>query len=103
MHSSLIRLFCKTAECPTSEALLDYSRTLTSPGDAYVFDEHLAGCDFCAAELHLLSTYSGGPEECRCGEMPAHLRRLAEDLLRRTPSLPFIGLAELAENHRASH
>jgi hypothetical protein len=97
MYSSLTRLFCKTAECPTSEALHSYSRPLTTPSLPNFIEEHLALCDFCGAELQLLSRYPGEREEYSFAEMPEHLRRLAEDLLKKGP-LPFVGVADLAEN-----
>lgn len=102
MFSSLARLFCKTAECPTSEALLAYQRSLMTPAIPIFIEDHLASCDFCNAELQLLKHYRSEPDEYSFAEMPAHLRRLAEALLK-TATVPFGGMAELAENHRALH
>lgn len=102
MHSSLIRLFCKTAECPTSEALLGYSRSLTPTLFPLFIEEHLASCDFCGAELQLLSCYGSEDEEYSFAGIPDHLRRLAEDLLKSGP-VPFVAFAEISENHRVSH
>jgi hypothetical protein len=97
MHSSTIRLFCKTADCPAAEALLNYSRPLATPELPDFIEEHLAVCDFCGAELQLLKRYPAEREEYSFAEMPEHLRRLAEDLLKRGP-MPFVGVADLAEN-----
>jgi hypothetical protein len=102
MHSSLIRLFRKTAECPTSEALLGFSRSSRTQMIPTLIEEHLASCDFCGAEMQLLRSYRNEREEYSFAEMPEHLRRLARDLLKGA-SLPFVGFAELAENHRVSH
>jgi hypothetical protein len=101
MSRSIATLFCKTAECPTSQALLAYRRSLTSRNLAYI-EAHLACCDFCSAELQLLTRYRSEAEKYSFAEMPAQLRRLAEDLLKRS-SAPFRGLGELAENHHVSH
>ncbi len=102
MYSSLIRLFCKTAECPTSEALLDYNRALMPPMIPILIKEHLASCDFCGAEVLLLARYRGEPEECVFAEMPEHLRRLAEDLLNGSSS-PFVAAPGTAESLRVSN
>jgi len=65
---------------------------------------HLAGCDFCNAELQLLTCHRNQSEEYALAEMPAQLRRLAEDLLRgrRSPA-SFKGFAGLEENPQVSH
>ena len=102
MYSSLTRLFCKTAECPTSEALLDYSRSLMPPMFPIFIEEHLASCDFCGGELQLLARYRVEPEVRSVPEMPEHLRRLAEDLLNGS-SLPFVEVAGTTESQRVSN
>ncbi len=102
MSSSLASLFRKTAACPTSQALLAYRGSLLSSNELAYIDRHLASCDFCSAELQLLTRYRGEAEEYSFAEMPAQLRRLAEDLLRRSTA-PFKGFAELAENRQIFH
>jgi hypothetical protein len=102
MFSSLTRFFCKTADCPTSEALLAYRSSLVAPGILSFIESHLASCDFCGAELQLLTHCDIGSEEYSFAEMPEHLRRLAESLLKIDP-FPFAGGAELAEPNRVSH
>jgi hypothetical protein len=102
MFSSLTGLFCKTAECPTSEALLAYQRSLMTSAIPLFIEDHLASCDFCNAELQLLKHYRSEPDEYSFAEMPAHLRRLAEALLK-TATMPFGGMAGLAENQQALH
>lgn len=43
---------------------------------------HLDECDFCGAELQLLTEHAPAEEaECQFAEMPPHLRWLAESLL----------------------
>jgi hypothetical protein len=102
MASSFASLFCKTVRCPTSQALLDYDRSLMAPGDQGCIERHLAVCDFCSAELQLLTGYQSEAEEYSFAEMPAQIRRLAEDLLKRSV-VTFPGFAELAENPHVSH
>lgn len=102
MYSSSIRLFCKTAECPSSEALLDYSRSLMPPMMPIFIEEHLVSCDFCGAEVQLLSRYPDEPDGYAFARMPEHLRRLAEDLLKGS-SLPFAEVTGSAEGQRVSN
>ena len=102
MSPSLATVFCKTAECPTSQALLAYRRSFMAPTNMAYIETHLASCDFCSAELQLLTRYRSEAEKYSFAEMPAQLRRLAEDLLKRS-TVPFREFAELAENHRVSH
>jgi hypothetical protein len=65
-------------------------------------ESHLASCDFCSAELQLLTRYrSETAEKYSFAEMPAQLRRLAEDLL--TRGTPPFKRFELAENRQAFH
>jgi anti-sigma factor RsiW len=102
MPSSFASLFCKTADCPTSQVLLAYRRSLLTPKDGDCLESHLASCDFCSAELQLLTRYRGEAEEYSFAEMPAQLHRLAENLLKRSTA-PFRGFAELGESHQVSH
>ena len=47
---------------------------------------HLDECDFCGAELQLLTNYTPAEqEECAAAAMPANLRWLAEKLLGAVP------------------
>jgi anti-sigma factor RsiW len=102
MSSSLTRLFYKTAGCPTSHALLAYGRSLLDPRDLTFVESHLAYCDFCSAELQLLTRFRSEVEQYSFVEMPAQLRRLAEALLKRDTA-PFKGLEELVEHGKVSH
>jgi anti-sigma factor RsiW len=102
MPSSLISLFCKTARCPTSQALLAYHRFDLAAKDRASIESHLASCDFCSAELQLLTHYRGDAEQYSFAEMPSQLRRLAEDLLKRSTAT-IRGLTELHESRQLSH
>ena len=75
--------FRKKWHCPSSQALVSYQQRDLSDGQLLQVASHLATCDFCAAELQLLSKL---PLAEHCKEsppMPAHLRALAEALLAR--------------------
>lgn len=102
MSSPFAILFCKTERCPTSQALLEYCGSLMRPGDEARVEHHLKSCDFCNAELQLLTCCRTEAEEYSFVEMPAPIRRLAEDLLKRS-AVPFLRFAELAENPHVSH
>ena len=102
MPSSLIGLFCKTARCPTSQALLAYHRLDLPTKDHVSIETHLTSCDFCGAELQLLKRYRGEAEEYLFVEMPSQLRRLAEDLLKSSDAT-IRGFAELGERQKLSH
>jgi len=102
MPSLIVSLFCKTARCPTSEALLAFYRSaLATEGHPYIKD-HLASCDFCSAELQLLTQYRNDVEEYSLAEMPAQLHRLAEDLLKANTAT-MRGFAELREGRQLLH
>jgi len=102
MPSTIVTLFCKTSRCPTSQALLAYHRSpLAVEGRTHIKD-HLASCDFCNAELQLLTRYRNEVEAYSFAEMPSQLRRLAEDLLK-TSTATFRGLAELGETRQLLH
>lgn len=73
-----------------------------SPGDEARVERHLEFCDFCNAELQLLTCCRTEAEEYSFAEMPASIRRLAEDLLKQS-AVPFLRFAELAENPHVSH
>lgn len=94
-------LFCKTARCPTSQALLAYHRLDLATKDHGAIEIHLTVCDFCGAELQLLNRYRDDAEEYSFAEMPAQLRRLAEDLLNNAATIK--GFTALGETRRLSH
>ena len=101
MISTFTSLFCKKVGCPTSQALLAFGRSLIEPEDLALIESHLASCDFCSAELQLLSRHPSEAEEYSFVEMPPQLRRLAEALLGGSTA-PFKGLPELV-HHQLSH
>jgi hypothetical protein len=65
-----------TCVCPSSE---DISSPRLPRSKSNKIARHIAGCEFCAAEL--LSAYSQTTEEYESTEMSAHLRRLSEALI----------------------
>ena len=95
MSSSFATLFCKRASCPSSQSLLAYNRTLLGLHQTLEIEAHLAACDFCNAELQLLTRHYDSVDEDQVAEMPAQLRRLAESLLNRGAARV---LPELEEN-----
>jgi hypothetical protein len=77
-------VFCKQLTCPSTDTLLSYGAAgLASELKAHVAT-HLAGCDFCGAELQLLTRHApaANVEHYERAKMPAPLRYLAESLLR---------------------
>ena len=75
--------FMKMKTCPSAEVLLLYGGAgLTREREQRVAG-HLAACDFCGAEMELLSKHwrRDIPAPACAREMPSHLRRLAEDLM----------------------
>jgi hypothetical protein len=91
----LERGFCKTAHCPSSEILLRYRRHQLALKERAAIEIHLRRCDFCSAELQLLTQHRVAVEQRRFVEMPARLRCLAEDFLVRSAQ-PF-ALIDTAE------
>lgn len=101
MVSFLNQRFCKTGECPSSEVLLRYRRHQLPLKDRAAIEIHLRRCDFCSAELHLLTKHRVVTEQRRCVEMPAPLRRLAEALLM-TSGDSFM-ISGNADSHQVTH
>jgi hypothetical protein len=84
MLISQINVFRKSASCPSSDSLLGYQcKSIPSEKTARI-EAHLTFCDFCNAELQLLTRYRSNIEECAPVEMPTELRRIAERLLSRS-------------------
>ena|SRR5687767_9095380 len=74
--------FCKRATCPTTDALMAYRQSGLGTDGMVSVASHLDECDFCGAELQLLSEHPPADvEKCTLAVMPAHLRWLAESLL----------------------
>jgi hypothetical protein len=84
MKVSSVTVFCKQPTCPSSEALLAYQSERLGLEQEARMALHLAGCDFCGAELQLLTEHPPSvEEECALTDIPVSLRRLAEALLGR--------------------
>ena len=87
MTSSFVTAFRKRVSCPSSQTLVAFRRSRLDYEYNARIETHLATCDFCNAELQLLTFHHSDPEEYAFAEMPAPLRRLAEGLLRTGESL----------------
>jgi hypothetical protein len=95
MPSLPVTIFCKSAHCPASETLLAYRKSGMARGERAFVEAHLAVCEFCGSELELLECYSYEAEEIVIGQIPAHLRKLAEELLPRAMrGYPRVGVFE---------
>lgn len=82
MRSASATAFCKQRTCPASEKLWLFAETCLTQEDEVEIGEHLAACDFCGAEVQLLSRHPPvAAHYCSIpSAMPAHVRRLVEDL-----------------------
>jgi hypothetical protein len=78
-----VKVFAKSATCPSSEKLLAFAKSQL-PSQTEFIVSHLEYCDFCRAELQLLKRFPARPEIIAEGEIPASLRTLAESILRTT-------------------
>lgn len=82
MGSVSTATFRKRKTCPSSEILLLYSDSALVAAARPIIAEHVAGCDFCGAELQLLSKFAPRtPAVFQPARVPWHLYRLAKDLL----------------------
>jgi hypothetical protein len=82
MRSTRTAGFRKLRTCPPSESLLTF-RSATHAGRRAALAAHLAACDFCGAEMQLLSHFPPPTNALPfvAFPLPAGLRRLAEDIL----------------------
>jgi hypothetical protein len=80
MPSSTTIRFRKLRTCPHTETLLTFSAGAPRGGRVA---EHVRSCDFCGAEVQLLSRHAppAAALPSAAQAMPAPLRRLAEDVL----------------------
>ncbi len=76
MSSTGENQFGKARSCPSSEELV-----LSANSESIEY--HIAGCEFCAAELNFLAAFPLAKPICEQPDMPEPLRMLAESLLRR--------------------
>jgi hypothetical protein len=75
--------FTKSAACPSAIALLDYSLDRLAAEIGMLIKWHLEDCDFCWAEVQMLSHHGAHPKgELKPPAIPVNLRILAESLLR---------------------
>ena len=81
MPSLPVNIFRKSAHCPASESLLAYRQSKLARTEKAFVEAHLGYCEFCSAELQLLDRYRYRAEEIVLAQIPADLRKLAEDLL----------------------
>src|SRR5205085_9150600 len=86
MGSVSTATFCKRKTCPTAELLLLYHDAVLARTFTREVAAHLAACDFCAAELYLLSKFPplSLPNYAPV-VIPAPLYRLAKELLQSAP------------------
>lgn len=96
MRTSSITVFSKQATCPSAETLVSYNTLNLSYGASAHVLEHLSSCEFCNAELKLLSEHTPIEEEYRAAEIPAHLRSLAEALMGRAELSRILSLPEIS-------
>jgi hypothetical protein len=99
MASAFTTLFHKEVGCPSSQSLLEHDQSHLASAHSMRIEAHLAYCDFCNAELQLLTRHRNTQEEYSFAEMPLQLRGLAERLLHITAT-PFHALRRLEENRR---
>src|SRR4051812_9101682 len=81
MYPSLVSVFRKQTSCPSAEMLLCYGSDELSSEQQERVASHLNVCEFCEAELQLLTECPAIEEDCPLAEMPLNLRCLAEALL----------------------
>ena len=82
MSNSRVQLtFRKTAACPASSTLLSFRTAKLSREIGALVRKHLAGCEFCNAELRLLAHHKPAGRTPPPPEIPMNLRILAESLL----------------------
>ncbi|HEY0100183.1 MAG TPA: hypothetical protein VGB76_14635 [Pyrinomonadaceae bacterium] len=74
--------FCKHKACPSAEMLLGYTQATLGRELRQQMSAHLEACDFCDAEMYLLSKFPPvGVAVYPAVNIPRSLYRLAKDLL----------------------
>ena len=83
MPSTSTGRFRKLRTCPQTETLLTFCKGARAAARGGRVAEHVESCDFCGAEVQLLSRHApqAGALPLTAQALPAHLRRLAEDVL----------------------
>lgn len=85
MRAPKIKDFCKDEDCPSSNELLEFQVGELSKRRGGEVRKHLAGCEFCSAEVEFYTHYpqeEGLHESSEGVAIPAPLFELAEALLR---------------------
>ena len=82
MAALKVNNFQKEVACPSSNLLLSFLAAALSTDVATLVKTHLAGCEFCSAELMLLTHHRqlGKPPK-KTPDLPINLRILAESLM----------------------
>ena len=96
MPSTSTARFRKLRTCPQTETLLTFYRGARTAARTGRVAEHVESCDFCGAEVQLLSRHAPTADAppFNALTLPAHLQRLAEDVL----SEPSYNRARFAES-----
>src|SRR5437016_14468987 len=82
----MVSMFRKRASCPSSQELLGYHLSSVTDEERSRIQAHLFFCEFCNAELQLLTRHRTDVDVDLLVEMPHQLRRLGERLLNRIAS-----------------
>ena len=76
--------FRKKKDCPASQELLDAVMGKIDGVNALIIASHLAGCDFCSAEVELYRAFPLNDDDvAEAPPMPTPLLELAQTLLTR--------------------
>lgn len=83
MPSTSTARFRKLRTCPQTDTLLTFCQSTHAAARRGRVAEHVESCDFCGAEVQMLLRHTPKAEAFAppAHAMPAHLRRLAEDVL----------------------
>lgn len=73
--------FCKSVNCPSSQALLTFQSGSLPEKSSEKIRRHTEICEFCTAEVEFYSHYPQSEEIVKPEKMPVHLYELAEALL----------------------
>src|SRR5260370_16740760 len=76
MATAFASLFNKKVGCPSSQDLLEYDQLHPDSEQSLRVETHLADCDFCNAELHLLNHSQNTHNEYSFTAIPSQLRDL---------------------------
>lgn len=78
---SKMTVFCKNANCPSSEKLLAFQNREIPGHECDKIAVHLRFCEFCAAEIEFYAHHPQAEEYAEKAEIPPPLYELAEALL----------------------